>query len=25
MKRAYKKAIEERMRFYSFGDAMFIY
>ncbi|MEN3011931.1 MAG: tRNA preQ1(34) S-adenosylmethionine ribosyltransferase-isomerase QueA [Dictyoglomus thermophilum] len=25
MKKAYNKAIEERMRFYSFGDAMFIY
>ncbi|HOJ92965.1 MAG TPA: tRNA preQ1(34) S-adenosylmethionine ribosyltransferase-isomerase QueA [Dictyoglomaceae bacterium] len=25
MKRVYQKAIEEKMRFYSFGDAMFIY
>jgi len=25
MKKAYNRAIEERMRFYSFGDAMFIY
>lgn len=25
MKKAYQKAIEERLRFYSFGDAMFIY
>lgn len=25
MKKAYSKAIEEKMRFYSFGDAMFIY
>jgi S-adenosylmethionine:tRNA ribosyltransferase-isomerase len=25
MKRAYQKAIEERLRFYSFGDAMFIF
>ncbi|PMQ02348.1 MAG: tRNA preQ1(34) S-adenosylmethionine ribosyltransferase-isomerase QueA [Dictyoglomus sp. NZ13-RE01] len=25
MKKAYAKAIEERFRFYSFGDAMFIY
>ncbi len=25
MKRAYQKAIEEKFRFYSFGDAMFIY
>ncbi|PNV79296.1 MAG: tRNA preQ1(34) S-adenosylmethionine ribosyltransferase-isomerase QueA, partial [Dictyoglomus turgidum] len=25
MKKAYQRAIEERFRFYSFGDAMFIY
>jgi len=25
MKKAYQKAIDEKMRFYSFGDAMFIY
>ncbi|MCX7845245.1 MAG: tRNA preQ1(34) S-adenosylmethionine ribosyltransferase-isomerase QueA [Dictyoglomaceae bacterium] len=25
MKRAYQKAIEEKFRFYSFGDAMFVY
>uniref|UniRef100_A0A7C3RW57 S-adenosylmethionine:tRNA ribosyltransferase-isomerase n=1 Tax=Dictyoglomus thermophilum TaxID=14 RepID=A0A7C3RW57_DICTH len=25
MKKAYQKAIDERLRFYSFGDAMFIY